>query len=533
MSTPNDLPADAADFRRRAARLLEVDAPAYRRMWDYYRNPAAPAADAAPDEAGASDRPYRQAQEWGLPARITGLRAGRRVPGVARKEVVVENDIGWRVDTQVDYLFGRPVVLDSAAADPARRREIGELLRLILAANGGLRFLQQLALLGGVYGFVDVLVKLNPPAGDSHDPRGASVCDTQSLGQPPLGSALSLPIGGGKTLFTLACLAGRIRLEVVEPQRALPLLNPADSSRVDAYAQVYEIAKSPEPRDPPPALRVGILSRLLPAKVAAPAAEDRTVVVDLLTPTAWRRYEGERLVAEGENALGVLPLVHIQNLATPFDYAGVGDVEPLMPLQDELNTRLSDRAHRLALQSFKMYLGKGVEDFLDNPVAPGRMWTTDNPDAQLIEFGGDASCPSEEAHLSDLREALDKVERRQPHRRRRDQGACRPADECRSAAGHDARAAGADRAEAAHLRRGDLAHLRAVAGVARPRRAVRHHAGRAPRGDSLARSRAGRRDGKARRGAGQARPRRAAGSRAARAGVLSETEKTSTERRPR
>ena len=105
----------------------------------------------------------------------------------------------------------------------------------------------------------------------------------------------------------------------------------------------------------------------------------------------------------------MLPLVHIQNLATPFDYAGVGDVEPLMPLQDELNTRLSDRAHRLALQSFKMYLGKGVEDFLDNPVAPGRMWTTDNPDAQLIEFGGDASCPSEEAHLADLREAMDKV----------------------------------------------------------------------------------------------------------------------------
>ena len=37
------------------------------------------------------------------------------------------------------------------------------------------------------------------------------------------------------------------------------------------------------------------------------------------------------------------------------------------------------------------------------------MWTTDNPDANVIEFGGDASCPSEESHISDIREAMDKT----------------------------------------------------------------------------------------------------------------------------
>jgi len=35
--------------------------------------------------------------------------------------VVVENDIAWRVDTMVDYLFGRPVMITSAAW--SRRRE--------------------------------------------------------------------------------------------------------------------------------------------------------------------------------------------------------------------------------------------------------------------------------------------------------------------------------------------------------------------------------------------------------------------------
>ena len=132
-------------------------------------------------------------------------------------------------------------------------------------------------------------------------------------------------------------------------------------------------------------------------------------MIELITADRWQRYEDERLVSEGTNSLGMLPLVHIQNTAVPFEYAGVSDVEPLIPLQDELNTRLSDRAHRISLQSFKLYLGKGIDGFLEQPVAPGRMWLTDNEQASVQEFGGDASCPSEDAHLSDLREALDKA----------------------------------------------------------------------------------------------------------------------------
>src|SRR6188472_4700233 len=56
-----------------------------------------------------------------------------------------------------------------------------------------------------------------------------------------------------------------------------------------------------------------------------------------------------------------------------------------------------------------MYLGKGIEQFNDMPIAPGRMWMTDNEQAQIIEFGGDASCPSEDQHIAELREAMDKT----------------------------------------------------------------------------------------------------------------------------
>jgi hypothetical protein len=101
--------------------------------------------------------------------------------------------------------------------------------------------------------------------------------------------------------------------------------------------------------------------------------------------------------------------VHIQNIAQPLAYEGLGEVEPLIPLQDELNTRLSDRASRVTMQSFKMFLAKGLDGLDRLPVGPGQVVLTSNPEATIETFGGDASSPSEDAHIAEIREALDKV----------------------------------------------------------------------------------------------------------------------------
>ncbi|MDB5325515.1 MAG: Phage portal protein Gp6-like, partial [Phycisphaerales bacterium] len=111
LNSTNPLLADDGTRLRTAAdQLLTTARFRLDRLWAYYRNPMRVEAMIADD---APARPYRQAQEWGLPSRITGHVAGDNVfdassvPGVARKEVVIENDIGWRVETQVDFLFGR------------------------------------------------------------------------------------------------------------------------------------------------------------------------------------------------------------------------------------------------------------------------------------------------------------------------------------------------------------------------------------------------------------------------------------------
>ncbi|MDQ3441634.1 MAG: phage portal protein, partial [Planctomycetota bacterium] len=212
----------------------------------------------------------------------------------------------------------------------------------------------------------------------------------------------------------LARLAAMVRLEVVEPARALPFLSPNDYRIVDAYAQCLEVSRAahdPFPQRPKrtwsdPFRRA--FSHFTTVRSVAGSSPDTTITLDVLTATHWRRYENGKVIAEGANSLGAIPLVHIQNTAVPFEYSGASDVEPLIPLQDELNTRLSDRAHRITMQSFRMYLGKGIEGFDKLPVSPGRMWMTDNDQADIVEFGGDASSPSEDAHLSDVREAMDK-----------------------------------------------------------------------------------------------------------------------------
>jgi len=129
-------------------------------------------------------------------------------------------------------------------------------------------------------------------------------------------------------------------------------------------------------------------------------------VVDLIEDAGGRGY---RKVSAAINRLGRVPVVHIQNMPQPLSYNGLSEVEPLIPLQDELNTRLSDRANRITMQAFKMYLGRGIEQFTERPIAPGQMWHTDNPDASIQEFGGDADSPSEESHIREIRDALDKT----------------------------------------------------------------------------------------------------------------------------
>jgi hypothetical protein len=116
----------------------------FARLWEYYTNPMyeVTGIGAFDRKVNESGRCYIQAQEYGLPARITGLVrsanvglfGARPVQDVQRKEVVIENDIAWRINAAVDFLFGKPITLVSKS--PVLPHDIGKLFQAQKALLG-------------------------------------------------------------------------------------------------------------------------------------------------------------------------------------------------------------------------------------------------------------------------------------------------------------------------------------------------------------------------------------------------------------
>lgn len=364
------------------------------KLWDYYMNPALPLGCPAP--ADLSCRGYLQAQEIGLPPRITGrvygayrtLGNGLPLAEIQRKEVVIENDIAWRIHAMADFLFGKGIILTSKAPRDDRRRQIEQILNAVLTSCGGHDFLQELAALGSVYGFVDCLIR-----------PGRLL--TSHLLCPP--DAHTLPCPSPSTPFDRVLhLASTLDLELIEAPRALPVLDENDYRKTRCYVQHFHLARNRIAVDSPVRTQTG-------QRQNSTTQRDIDAITEVISPAAWQRYENLQLVDQQPNPLGFVPVVHIQNIALPGMYEGLSDVEQLIPLQDELNTRLSDRASRLTMQSFKMYLVKGIDGAENFPIAPGRMWHTDNTQATIEQFGGDEEAPSESLHIAEIREAMDKI----------------------------------------------------------------------------------------------------------------------------
>ncbi|MFG0260540.1 MAG: phage portal protein [Phycisphaerales bacterium JB041] len=356
-------------------------------MWRYYRNPLTLTRNG--DAGGIGAGAYSVGQRAGLPSRLIG-RAGAGLDDRARtREIVIENDIAWRIHTMVDFMFGKPVRLVSTARDEATRTRIERMLDAVWEGSGGIALLQDMALLGHVYGHVDLVLRVDESglrrlAGttDAADPWHVREC---------------------------------IRVEVIEPTRGVPLLRDGEWRELAGYVIHAERDGDPEDERRGPigewleSWRRGRAHR--PEAGASGSGALGTGVTEVIEGTSLRVYEDGELVEERELTLtgGRVAVVHVQNVAQPFRYGGLSEVEPLIPLQDELNTRLSDRACRVTLQSFKMYLAKGIEGFETMPVGPGQIWSTDNPDASVAAFGGDASSPSEESHIREVRDAMDKT----------------------------------------------------------------------------------------------------------------------------
>jgi hypothetical protein len=381
------------DERVIAAAISQSEAkrPLMERMWAYYRNRLLPTRLSA--AAGGTGKWYSQPQQAGLPARFGGRTGDALVDSriAAAREAVIENDIGWRVQAMVDFVFGKPVLIKSTASDEQLRGLIERVLDRLWERSGGIALLQDFGTLGHVYGHVDLVLRM--------DDKALREAGEQLRGADPI-----------EATEAILRAVDAMRIDVVEPTRGAPVLDERDYRQINAYVIRAALDRTPGASGTF-AGWLGEIARTVVGVRSANTQHESGEVIEVISGDAWHVYDDGELVWSSEQLLtdGRVPVAHVQNISQPFEYGGVGEVEPLIPLQDELNTRLSDRAHRVALQSFKMYLAKGIEGFEKVPVGPGQVWYTDNMQASVESFGGDMASPSEESHVREVREALDKV----------------------------------------------------------------------------------------------------------------------------
>lgn len=240
--------------------------PRLERMWAYFRNPLEPIGVTGLEHGASSGRWYRAAQEMGLPSRIVGRRSSPKLDdrSTGRREVVVENDIAWRVQAMVDFLFGKPLQLVSGAAREATRDEIERVLEAVWEASGGVGMLQDAGLLGHVFGHVDFAVRIDE-------------------------ARLLEGVGAGGDVAVLA--AESIRVEPIDPRRGLAMLSPDDYRVLDGYVVRFE-------REMNEAVRGGVEgsgARRLFGRDRAKAARERQLT-ELHTRLMLERQETEVLL---------------------------------------------------------------------------------------------------------------------------------------------------------------------------------------------------------------------------------------------
>lgn len=136
---------------------------------------------------------------------------------------------------------------------------------------------------------------------------------------------------------------GKITIDVIPTQYVFPTFNPHNNKKVDTLLIMYPIQKTEN---------VGLLKR------------SRTKIVvykEYWTKDTIEVYEDKTLIDSMTNPYGTIPFVQIKNFPVAGRSHGVSDLEDLIPLNVELNTKRSDVSEVIDYHSAPVTLVYGAK----------------------------------------------------------------------------------------------------------------------------------------------------------------------------
>lgn len=132
-------------------------------------------------------------------------------------------------------------------------------------------------------------------------------------------------------------------------------------------------------------------------------------VVERWSPERFALLVDGRVARSGPNPYGgLVPFVHIPNLQPPNAVWGVSDLRDVMPLNREINARLSDQSESIRYHADPPVIFRGVTEHSDLAVGAGTVWDVPaDADVHLLEWKGQP--PTVQAHVELLFRALYEV----------------------------------------------------------------------------------------------------------------------------
>ena len=118
---------------------------------------------------------------------------------------------------------------------------------------------------------------------------------------------------------------GRLRLTCIPTQFVFPTFNPHDKDRLDSLLIMYPIEKRVE---------IGLLFKR--------SSTTTVIYKELWTKDEIVVYEDKEETDRMENPYGIIPFVQIKNFPIAGRTYGMGDLDDVIPLNVELNTKRSD-----------------------------------------------------------------------------------------------------------------------------------------------------------------------------------------------
>ena len=181
--------------------------------------------------------------------------------------------------------------------------------------------------------------------------------------------------------------SGTLRVLSLDPGRFFPTFAADDPTQLRAVAVTSTLSPE-EARE-----RYGL-------HLARPAELLESWTADSLTLSV-----GSETVWSGLNPYGLIPFIHVPNLAPPSSCYGLSELEDVIPLNRELDERLSDQADVIRYHADPPVIFRGVREHSDLAVGPGTVWDIpDTADVSLLEWRGQA--PAVQQHLEQVLRAM-------------------------------------------------------------------------------------------------------------------------------